>query len=375
MTRVLVTGGAGFVGSHIVDEYVDAGYDVTVIDNLSEQVHEKKPEYLNEEAEYVWGDIRDRELMVGLLESVDVLNHQASAVGVGQSMYEIEHYVDVNTLGTARILDIIVDGDIQLEKIIVASSMSIYGEGQYYCDYCNKSRYPSVRTDGQLARNEWEHQCEVCDTKLTPKPTSEKKPRESTSIYAITKKDQEEMALSIGRAYNIPTVALRYFNIYGSRQALNNPYTGVCAIFSSRIKNGNPPLVFEDGEQLRDFIHVRDISRANRAALESDVTDEAINIGTGSPRNITEVAETLIELFGKSGEISPRITEDYREGDIRHCYADMSKAESLLGFEPQVSFKEGMRELVEWGRERAATDNFDKARTELEEKGLVSNDS
>lgn len=371
MISVLVTGGAGFVGSHIVDEYVNAGYEVTVVDNLTDQVHDSKPDYLNDEAEYVWGDVRNRDLMTDLLTDADVLNHQASAVGVGQSMYEIEKYVDVNTLATARILDIIVNKGIDLEKLIVASSMSIYGEGAYRCPDCDERRYPSLRSDDQMARGKWEHVCEECGTDLEPIPTSESKPRDSTSIYAITKKDQEEMCRSIGRAYDIPTIALRYFNIYGSRQALDNPYTGVCAIFSSRIKNDNPPLVFEDGEQTRDFIHVSDVARANRLAIESDATDIAVNIGTGEPTTITGVAETLIDLYGKGDELDPEIADDYRQGDIRHCYADTSKAAKSIGFEAEIGFEEGMRELVEWGREQDAEDNFEEAHAELEEKGLV----
>jgi len=374
MTRVLVTGGAGFVGSHIVDEYVDAGYDVTVVDNLTDQVHEDKPDYLNEDAEYVWGDVRDRDLMTDLLETADVLNHQAGAVGVGQSMYEIEKYVDVNTLGTARLLDIIVDEGIDLNKMVVASSMSIYGEGEYYCSDCDAVYHPSLRNDEQMAAGEWEHSCPDCDQPLEPRVTPESKPRDSTSIYAITKKDQEEMMLSIGRAYDIPTVALRYFNIFGSRQALDKPYTGVCAIFSSRIKNDNPPLVFEDGEQTRDFIHVSDIARANRLAIESDAENVAVNIGSGSPKTINGVAETLIDLYGKSDELEAEIANDYRQGDIRHCYADPTAAAEEIGFEAEVSFEAGMKELVDWGRQQDAEDHFEEAHEELEEKGLVGKD-
>ena len=374
MTRVLVTGGAGFVGSHIVDHLINCGYDVTVIDNLTDQVHEGKPEYLNDDAEYVWGDIRDRELMADLLEETDVLNHQASAVGVGQSMYEIEKYVDVNTLATARILDVIVNEDIDLQKMVIASSMSIYGEGEYYCPDCDELRHPPLRDGQQMADGEWEHECEVCRSTLEPRPTPETKPRESTSIYAITKKDQEEMCLSIGRSYDIPTVALRYFNIFGSRQALDNPYTGVCAIFSSRIKNDNPPLVFEDGQQTRDFVHVNDVARVNRLAMESDATDVAVNIGTGEPTTIDGVARTLIDLYGKKGDLEPKIANDYRQGDIRHCYTDPTRAADVLGFEADVDFEEGMRELVKWGWEQDAGDNFEDAHTELEKRGLIGND-
>lgn len=374
MTSILVTGGAGFVGSHVVDEYVEAGYEVTVVDNLTDQVHENEPEYLNEDAEYVWGDIRDRDLMTDLLQKTDVLNHQASVVGVGQSMYEIRKYVDINTLGTARLLDIIVNEGIRLEKMVIASSMSVYGEGEYCCPDCDAIRHPSLREDDQMARGNWEHTCTECGRPLEPKQTPEPKPQDSTSIYALTKKDQEEMTLSIGHTYDIPTVALRYFNIFGSRQALDNPYTGVCAIFSSRIKNGNPPLVYEDGRQTRDFVHVSDVARANRLAIESDAENIAVNIGSGIPTTIADVAETLIDLYGESGELDPEIANDYRQGDIRHCYADPSTAAEELSFEAQVDFEEGMSELVDWGRNQDAEDQFEIARQELEEKGLVGED-
>jgi len=374
MTNVLVTGGAGFIGSHIVDELVDKGYDVTVIDNLTEQVHDGKPNYLNDDAEYVWGDVRNRELMAELLEEADVLNHQASAVGVGQSMYEIEKYVEVNTLATARILDIIVNEGIELEKVIVAASMSSYGEGAYRCPNEGEIRYPPLRDSEQLKTGQWEHVCPDCGTELEPIPTPESKPRESTSVYAISKKDQEELTLSVCRAYDIPAVALRYFNIYGSRQSLNNPYTGVCAIFSSRIKNDNPPLIFEDGKQTRDFIHVSDVARANRLAMESDASDVALNIGSGNPKTIRGIAQTLIELYGKEDELEPEVANDFRQGDIRHCFADTDVAASEIGFETDVEFKQGMRELVQWGRTQDADDRFEEAHAELEEKGLVGED-
>ncbi|WP_148416278.1 NAD-dependent epimerase/dehydratase family protein [Haloferax sp. KTX1] len=374
MTHVLVTGGAGFIGSHLVDELVSFGYDVTVVDNLTEQVHVGKPDYLNDEVEYIWGDIRDRELMTELLEDADVLNHQASAVGVGQSMYEIEKYVEVNTLATARILDIIVNEEIDLEKVIVASSMSSYGEGAYRCSEEDEIRYPPLRDAEQMKAGEWEHVCSECGAELEPIPTPESKPRESTSVYAISKRDQEELTLSVCRAYDIPAVALRYFNIYGSRQSLDNPYTGVCAIFSSRIKNNNPPLIFEDGQQTRDFIHVSDVARANRLAMESDASDVALNIGTGDPKTIHSIAQTLIELYGKDGELEPEIANDFRQGDIRHCFPDTALAAEEIGFEAEVGFKQGMRELVEWGRTQDAEDRFEEAQTELEEKGLVGED-
>jgi dTDP-L-rhamnose 4-epimerase len=367
---VLITGGAGFIGSHIVDQLVTSAYEVTVVDNLTEQVHKCEPEYLNPDAEYVWGDIRDRGLMIEQLRAADIVIHQASVVGVGQSMYQIEKYVDVNTLGTAKILDIIVNEDISLKKFVVASSMSNYGEGSYTCPDCNTDRYPSSRNEEQLTEEDWEHSCVDCGAKLKPRPTPESKPLNSSSVYAITKRDQEELVLSVCKTYDIPAIALRYFNTYGSRQALENPYTGVCAIFTSRIKNDNPPLVFEDGRQTRDFVHVNDIARANEAAIESDVENVVLNVGTGNPTNIREVAETLIDLYGKDN-LRPEIADDYRAGDIRHCYADISRTVKKLDWKPVVGFEEGMRELIRWSEQRDPDDNFKQAQQELEKKGLV----
>jgi dTDP-L-rhamnose 4-epimerase len=372
MERVLVTGGAGFVGSHVVDELVESGYEVTVLDNLDEQVHDGKPDYLNDDAEYVWGDIRDRDRVTELLESVDAVSHQASKVGVGQSMYEIEEYVDINVNGTSVLLDVIASKEIDVDRFVVASSMSLYGEGEYQCQVCGERKDPPLRDVNQLEAGEWELECPDCGATLYPVPTTETKSRDSDSIYAITKRSQEDMCLSIGRSYDMPVVALRYFNIYGSRQALDNPYTGVCAIFSSRIKNGRPPLIFEDGRQTRDFVHVSDIARANRLAMEEDdVVGTPINIGGGEPTAIVELASELIRRYGKDKELSPEVTEEFRSGDIRHCYADISRAERLLDFEPEVTLESGLEELVSWGIEREAADRTDEVYAEMEEKGLI----
>jgi dTDP-L-rhamnose 4-epimerase len=368
--RVLVTGGAGFIGSHTVDQLVNRGYVVTVVDNLTEQVHTDDPSYINPNADYVKGDVRDRKLMTEQMQSADIVLHLAAAVGVGQSMYQIEKYVDVNTLGTARMLDIIANEEIDLAKFVVASSMSNYGEGKYICPKCESERYPSTRDFEQVENRNWEHACDHCGATLEPLATPESKPLDGSSVYAISKRVQEELVLSVCKAYNIPAVALRYFNTYGSRQALENPYTGVCAIFTSRIKNNNPPLVFEDGNQIRDFVHVTDVARANEAAIESNVEDVVLNIGTGEPTTIGEVAKTLIDLYAKA-DLEPEIADDYRAGDIRHCYADISRTTEMLDWEPRMGFKEGMRELVEWSECKDPDDHFEQAQRELEEKGLV----
>ncbi len=368
--RVLVTGGAGFIGSHLVDALVRK-HEVEVLDNLDPQVHARKPDYLNKNATYIFGDIREKETLRTALNGTEVVFHQAAAVGVGQSMYQVEKYVDVNTMATAKLLDILVNEEHSVKKLIVASSMSIYGEGAYECEECGLI-YPTLRTEEQLKRREWDMRCPCCGKIVNPIPTSEDKPLHPTSIYAITKRDQEEMCLDIGRAYGIPTVALRYFNVYGPRQSLSNPYTGVCAIFSSRIKNGNCPLIFEDGVQSRDFVSVHDTVDANMLVMETANADYGVfNVGTGRSTTILEIARVLIRLYKEDKELlEPEITMKYRAGDIRHCFADISKIQRL-GFTPKVSLGEGMKELVAWSEKEEAIDKFENAHEELRSKGLV----
>lgn len=365
--KILVTGGAGFVGSHLVDELTKK-HEVIIYDNLEPQVHKNIPDYLNSSAEFVREDIRNRTKLKGALADCEVVFHQAAMVGVGQSMYQIERYMDVNTMGTAKLLDILANEEHDVKKLIVASSMSIYGEGKYECSECGII-YPLLRSNEQLKKKEWEMKCPSCGKIIKPVPTDENKPLQPTSIYAISKKDQEEMCLAVGKAYGIPTVALRYFNIYGPRQALSNPYTGVCAIFSSRIKNGNPPIIFEDGLQTRDFISVHDIVEANLLVMEKSTANyEVFNVGTGKPVSILDIANTLSKLYGKAPR--PEIVNKFRAGDIRHCFASISKIQNL-GFKPLFSFEDGMRELVEWGKTQEADDKSDTAYQELKARGLV----
>ena len=253
--KVLVTGGAGFIGSHTVDLLIEKGYDVTILDNLEYQVHEGKiPEYLNKEAIFIKGDLKDKELIKKIVKDTDAIIHLASAVGVGQSMYQIEKYISYNTYGTALLLDILINEENNVKKIIVASSMSIYGEGKYYCEKCKENKYPEIRSIEQLEKKVWDPLCPKCKNPLKPLPTDEDKPLMPTSIYAMSKRHQEEICLLIGKTYGLPVVALRYFNVYGSRQALSNPYTGVCAIFSSRILNNKPPYIFEKMENKREIL-------------------------------------------------------------------------------------------------------------------------
>jgi dTDP-L-rhamnose 4-epimerase len=369
MKNILVTGGAGFIGSHLVDALVERGHRVRVLDAVVEQVHGTAgPQYLNPEAEFLQGDVCDAELVDRALEGVDVVYHEAAEVGVGQSMYEIARYVRANDLGTAVLLDQIVKRRPQIEKLMVASSMSIYGEGAYACDACGPVQ-PKLRELSQLLDRDWELNCPRCNAKVKPMPTNEAKPLIPSSIYAISKQDQEQFCLVVGRAYNIPVVALRYFNVYGPRQALSNPYTGVCAIFSARLLKDQAPLVFEDGEQTRDFVHVSDIVQANLLALETDKADyQTLNVGTGSPISITEISNMLARGLNKN--IEPEITAKYREGDIRHCVADISRARTLLGYEPKVKLADGIPELLEWVRQQQVGDTS-KANSELEQHQLV----
>jgi dTDP-L-rhamnose 4-epimerase len=367
---VLVTGGAGFIGSHLADALLERGYRVRIFDNLEPQVHgeEVVPDYLNRESEFIRGDVRDRETLSRALKGVEVVFHHAAAVGVGQSMYEIRRYVETNTLGSANLLDILANEEHKVERLVVASSMSIYGEGKYLCPHCGVI-YPKLRPDEQLKERRWEMRCPHCGREAKPEATDEDKPLYPSSIYAITKQSQEESFLCFGRAYGIPTVALRYFNVYGPRQALSNPYTGVAAIFSARLLNGHPPVVYEDGLQSRDFIHVRDIVEATLLATEQG-DYEVFNVGTGRPLTVLEMARILIEKLGGEG-LEPQIVGQYRRGDIRHCYADITKIQKGLGFKPRVKFEEGISDLITWVSQEEAIDRFQEVEEELASKSLV----
>ena len=369
--RVLITGGAGFVGSHTADTLLAAGHEVRIFDNLTPQVHRAgRSTYLPGGAEFVLGDMRNKSQVDKAVQNIDVIFHLAAAVGVGQSMYQIADYTATNNLGTANLFQAILDTRSQPEKVVVASSMSIYGEGTYRCAECGEVA-PSARPLGQMKKKQWEPICPNCRQALLPVPTREDKPVECTSIYALSKKDQEEMTLLFGRTYGIPAVALRYFNIYGARQSLSNPYTGVGAIFASRLMNGKSPIIFEDGRQMRDFVSVHDIAKANLLAMEKSGADgKAVNIGSGQPVTISEVAAQLERALGVN--LPPEITGTYRAGDIRHCFADISTATQLLGYRPETRLKKGIEELVEWLESQQASDHVDEAMERLHAHGLVA---
>ncbi|CAN5868494.1 SDR family NAD(P)-dependent oxidoreductase [soil metagenome] len=368
--RILLTGGAGFIGSHLADELLAKGYAVRALDNLSEQVHGAnctRPEYLSPDVELVPGDVRDQEAVERALKGVDAVYHFAAMVGVGQSMYELKEYTGVNNLGTAVLLEALIKNPV--EKLVVASSMSIYGEG-LYTDGSGHIVPATERELPQLKAGEWEL-IGPDGKELVPVPTPETKVPSLSSVYALSKYDQERMCLLVGRAYNIPTVALRFFNVYGTRQALSNPYTGVLAIFGSRFLNGNPPMIFEDGRQQRDFVHVRDVALACRLALETpEAAGHVFNVGSGNNYTILEIAERMAQVLGKS-HLEPLVTGKYRVGDIRHCYADISKAQQLLNFYPQVDFRTGLEELAGWLEGQIAYDKVNEASHELATRGLT----
>jgi len=369
--NILITGGAGFVGSHIADALLAAGHHVRILDNLTDQVHRNGvPAYLAEEAEFMLGDVREARAVRRALNRVDVVFHMAAAVGVGQSMYEIERYMGTNAQGTAVLLQELLQRKQQVEKLILASSMSIYGEGKYLCLQCGEVAPPHRSVD-QLRAKEWEPNCPTCGDPLRPIPTDESKPLQCGSIYALSKKNQEEMCLLFGRTYDLPVVALRYFNIYGTRQELSNPYTGVAANFASRMMNGNAPLIFEDGRQMRDFVSVRDVVQANLLAMESSKADGmALNIGSADPISIQGVAAELARAM--DSDIPPELTQKYRAGDVRHCFADISAAKKFLGYSPRVRFAEGLKELVPWLCSQQPQDRAAEMVAELSEFGLTA---
>ena len=366
--QILITGGAGFIGSHLADDCLERGHRVRALDNLSPQVHGdvERPAYLHPDVELIRGDVRDAATVRRALRDVDVVFHLASAVGVGQSMYEIAHYTSTNNLGTAVLLEALIAQPVK--RLVVASSMSIYGEGLYRT-VTGEIVPGAERPIEQLRRADWELK-DATGRNLSPLPTPESKPPSLSSVYALSKFDQERMCLMVGRAYQIPTVALRFFNVFGTRQSLSNPYTGVLAIFASRLLNKNAPLIFEDGNQRRDFVSVHDIVQACRLALEVPAAaGEAFNIGSGQAVSVREVAALLQAILGTNIDVD--ICGKYRVGDIRHCFADISKARQVLGYEPRVQLEPGLIELAEWLQNQAAEDRVGEASRELAARALT----
>jgi dTDP-L-rhamnose 4-epimerase len=368
--HILITGGAGFIGSHLADQLLREGHRVRALDNLSPQVHgpsAKRPAYLDDDVELVVADVRDPAVCRRALLGIDAVYHFAAAVGVGQSMYEIARYTEINNLGTANLLEAASRGGI--EKLVVASSMSLYGEGLYR-DASGRVVEAAERSLADVREGRWEL-VGGDGQPLEPLPTPESKPPALASVYALGKYDQERMCLIVGRAYRIPVVALRFFNVYGPRQALSNPYTGVLAIFAARLLNDRAPLINEDGLQRRDFVSVHDVAAACRLALTADTGDAAVlNVGSGRSYTVREIAERVSKALGKQ-RIAPEITGKCRVGDIRHCFADVTAARRVLGYVPSVSLEQGLSELAGWLEGQVAEDRAEAARQELFARGLA----
>jgi dTDP-L-rhamnose 4-epimerase len=368
MARYLVTGGAGFIGRHLCAQLLDEGHDVRVVDSLLDQVHGGQPRAdVLKEVEFIHGDLRDRAITAAAVENVDAIFHLAAEVGVGQSMYEINRYVGGNDLATANLLQEVIARPV--ERIVVASSMSVYGEGLYVTPDGDRIENAG-RTGEQIQARRWDP-VGPSGERLTPIATDETKQVSLSSIYALTKFVQEQQVLITARAYGMSAVALRLFNVFGPGQALSNPYTGVLAIFASRLLNNERPLVFEDGHQQRDFVHVSDVARAFRLAMATPNADgEIINIGAGEPHSICDVGRMLAHAMRRN--IQPDVLNEARAGDIRHCFGDLSKAERILGFRPDYTLSDKLGELAEWVARQQATDRVRDAKRELEARGLVA---
>jgi dTDP-L-rhamnose 4-epimerase len=368
--HILITGGAGFIGSHLADLLLGQGHRVRALDSLEPQVHgagRRRPVYLDPEVELHVGDVRDANAVRRALDGIDAVVHLAALVGVGQSMYEIERYVDANTTGTAVLLEALAEQPVQ--RLVVASSMSVYGEGLYRRPD-GALRPGHERNLEQLRAGAWDLADED-GAPLEPVPTPETKQPSLASVYALSKYDQERMSLVIGRTYGIPTVALRFFNAYGTRQALSNPYTGVLAIFASRLLNNNPPRIFEDGRQQRDFVSVRDVVDATCLALTHPAAPGHVStVASGRHYTVREVAARIARVLGKES-IQPELTGTARAGDIRHCFADISEIRERLGYEPRISLDAGLEELAAWLAGQVAEDRVAEASRELAARGLT----
>ncbi len=372
---VLITGGAGFIGSALSIKLIRKGYKVRVLDTLSEQIHGEVPsesELFNKiinKVQFVQGDVRNKDDWRVALEGADIVVHLAAETGTGQSMYEIDKYIDVNIKGTSNLLDILTNEQHTVKKIVVASSRAIYGEGKYKCEQ-HGIVYPVERVEKHLSKGDFNVKCPRCEQDVSLLATSEDSKIHPTSVYGFTKYSQEDMCMIVGKSLGIPVAAFRYQNVYGPGQSLKNPYTGILSIFSTRIKNGNDINIFEDGEETRDFVYIDDVVEATVLGIESDRANfESFNVGTGIPTDVLTVANTLITKYG--AKVNTSVSGNYRLGDIRHNYADLSKIEKLLKFKPSYNFEQGITNFVNWVETQSVEeDSYDKAMIEMKEKGL-----
>ena len=371
--NVLITGGAGFIGSRLCEKLFDQGYEITILDNLSPQVHGSDSTLYNrikEKCNFIKGDVRVIEDWKRALKDQDIVVHFAAETGTGQSMYEVQRYNDVNVMGTSNLLQILANSNHSIKKIILSSSRSIYGEGKYYSD-THGIQYPHNRKESDMIKGIFNPKCEHSSKEMRPLSTDENSKIHPISIYGMTKQYQEQMIMLISKSLGIPSVSLRYQNVYGPGQSLSNPYTGILSIFSTRILNGNDLEIYEDGLQSRDFVFIDDVVDATKLAIEKDNSnDQVFNVGSGEAINVKKVAEVLRDIYNVSN-INISISGKFRLGDIRHNFADLSKINKLLGYSPKFSFMEGVSEFVKWVRsQEVQVDNYEKSIKELEQKGL-----
>lgn len=373
--NILITGGAGFIGSRLSLRLLDRGHSVRVLDTLSEQIHGDNPKEsplyksIQDKVDFIKGDVRDESILKKALEDIDIVVHYAAETGTGQSMYAIQHYVDVNIQGTAILLELIAKQDKKIERIVVASSRAVYGEGKYSCPE-HGFQYPGSRLDEDMVSGDFEIHCPICRNVCILENTDESSPVKPASVYGISKLTQEQLVLTMGASLGISAVAFRYQNVYGAGQSLTNPYTGILSIFSTRILNNNGIVIFEDGKESRDFVHVDDVVTATVAGIEhEEPIVDVFNVGSGVSTDVVELSESLINKYGI--DVSIEVSGKYRLGDIRHNIADLSHIKNVLGFKPSISFDKGLDDFVGWVKgESIPEDNYDESIRELASKGL-----
>lgn len=373
--KVLISGGAGFIGSNLALKLMDRGYEVVLLDNLSQQIHGENPEesytynLVRDKCELIVGDVTKFEDWRRALKSVDIVVHLAAETGTGQSMYEINKYVDVNIGGTAKLMEVITNEINQVKKVVVAASRAVYGEGKFQCEE-HGIVYPESREDQDMSRGDFEVKCPICNQNVEMLPTDEESKLHPTSVYGHTKQSQEELCIIVGKSINLPVVAFRFQNVYGPGQSLKNPYTGILSIFSTRIKNGNDLNIFEDGLETRDFVYIEDITDSIILGIENDNANfQSFNVGSGEKIDVLTVANTLKEKYGSNVNIN--VSGNYRLGDIRHNLGDLTKIRTLLGYEPKVKFTEGISNFVDWvEKQNVESDNYEASIEEMKKKGL-----
>ena len=376
MKNILITGGAGFIGSNLALKLMEKGYQITVLDSLSPQIHGENPEKdsplynsIKDKVNFIHGSVTSKEDWIKALSQQDVVVHYAAETGTGQSMYEIENYTKVNIGGTALMLDLLTNTSHSVKKVVIASSRSIYGEGKYHSEELGFV-YPKHRVSDDMDNGDFEVKYLGCDSALRLVATDEDSKIHPSSVYGITKQNQEQMVMTVCASIGVTPVAFRYQNVYGPGQSLSNPYTGILSIFSTQIKNGNDINIFEDGLESRDFVFIDDVVAATILGIESDAANnEVFNVGTGVATNVIDVANTLIKAYNV--DVPVRISGNYRLGDIRHNYADLTRINEKLGFTPAVDFEQGIRLFTQWvnGQEVVA-DKYEQSIAELKEKGL-----